>query len=64
MVNKFVNDLETAQNIIADVCNKLLILDAKRYSRVVFHMRMGQKYIGEGQKALACGGDEPLVGED
>jgi len=64
VVSKFVNNLEAAQNIITDVCNKLLILDAKRYGRVVYHMRMGQKYISEGQKALARGGDESLVGED
>lgn len=64
MTNKFVNDLEVAQNKITDVCNKLLILDAKRYGRVVYHMRLGQRYIGEGQKALARGGDESLVGED
>jgi len=64
MANKFVNDLETAQNIITDICNQLLILDAKRYCAIVFHIRTGQKYISEGQKALARGGDESLVGED
>ena len=63
MTNKFVNDLEVAQNIITDVCNKLLILDAKRYGRVVYHMRMGQKYISEAQKALSHEGDESLVKE-
>jgi hypothetical protein len=64
MTNKFVNDLEVAQNKITDVCNKLLILDAKRYGRVVYHMRLGQRYIGEGQKALAHEGDESFVEED
>jgi hypothetical protein len=64
MTNKFVNDLENAQNTITDVCNKLLILDAKRYGRVVYHMRVGQKYIGEAQEALSHEGDEPLVEED
>ena len=63
MVSKFVNNLEAAQNIITDVCNKLLILDAKRYGRVVYHMRIGQKYIGEAQKALSHEGDESLVKE-
>jgi len=63
VVSKFVNNLEAAQNIITDVCNKLLILDAKRYGRVVYHMRIGQKYIGEAQKALSHEGDESLVKE-
>ena len=63
MTNKFVNDLEVAQNKIADVCNKLLILDAKRYGRVVYHIRIGQKYIGEAQEALSHEGDESFVKE-
>jgi len=64
MTNKFVDDLETAQNIITDVCNQLLILNAKGYCRIVFHLKSGQKYIGEAQKALALEGDSALVGED
>jgi hypothetical protein len=64
MPNKFIDDLEMAQNTITDVCNQLLILDALKYSRIVFHIRCGQKYIGEAQKALALEEDAALVGED
>ncbi len=59
MTNKFVNDLENAQNIITDVCNKLIILDAKRYNMLVFHLKQGQRYIGEVQKMLNFEEDMP-----
>ena len=57
MANKFVDDLEKAQSIITDVLNKLIIIDAKRYSMVAFHLKQGQRYIGEVQKILATEGD-------
>jgi len=64
MANKFVSDLERAQNIITDVLNKLLILDAKRYGMVAFHLRQGQRYIGEVQNALSTDGDTQDAQED
>jgi hypothetical protein len=64
MGNKFVDDLEKAQGIITDVLNRLLILDAKRYSSVSFHLRQGQKYIGEVQNALSTEGDTQDAQED
>ena len=62
--NKFVDDLEKAQNIITDVLNKLIIIDAKRYSMVAFHLKQGQRYIGEVQKILSTEGDMQDVKED
>lgn len=64
MGNKFVDDLEKAQNIITDVLNKLIIIDAKRYSMVAFHLKQGQRYIGEVQKILSTEGDMQNVKED
>jgi hypothetical protein len=64
MGNKFVDDLEKAQNIITDVLNKLIIIDAKRYSMVAFHLKQGQRYIGEVQKILSTEGDMQDVKED
>lgn len=64
MANKFVDDLEKAQNIITDVLNKLIIIDAKRYSMVAFHLKQGQRYIGEVQKILSTEGDMQDVKED
>jgi hypothetical protein len=62
--NKFVDDLEKAQGIITDVLNKLIIIDAKRYSMVAFHLKQGQKYIGEVQNALSTEGDTQDAQED
>jgi len=62
--NKFVDDLEKAQGIITDVLNKLIIIDAKRYSMVAFHLKQGQRYIGEVQKILSTEGDMQDVKED
>ena len=64
MANKFVDDLEKAQGIITNVINKLLILDAKRYGMLTFHLRQGQKYIGEVQNALSTEGDMKDAQED
>ncbi len=64
MGNKFVDDLEKAQGIITDVLNKLIIIDAKRYSMVAFHLKQGQKYIGEVQNALSTEGDTQDAQED
>lgn len=64
MGNKFVDDLEKAQNIITDVLNKLIIIDAKRYSMVAFHLKQGQRYIGEVQKILSTEGDMQDAPED
>ena len=64
MGNKFVDDLEKAQSIITDVLNKLIIIDAKRYSMVAFHLKQGQRYIGEVQKILSTEGDMQDVKED